>query len=456
MPTGAWLIVDDHEIVDAMAFEQVQNFHREFVLMDRDGIERHQIAHEAVGDFCVGLEVADEIAVGENAEQLAFFIGDDGGAGADVGHRFQDGANRRVGRDHGERVARPHDLMDAQKQAAPDHSGRMEAGEIFLLEAARFEQDHRERVAEREHDGGARGGREIQRTSFLLDIDVENDVRVLRQAGIRVAANGDDLHLKSRDGRQDSQHLFGLAAGAQGEDDVAVRDHAEIAMQRVQGIEHDGGRTGAGERRSDLVPDVPRFPHADHDDFAARFHALLDQLHGTAKIIVQALAQPLELENLDVENASGFFQVIHRALIVRRGLRAGKNSKIRRKRTQNPCFPPRDLIQLAVPSALTYENQPARSLPGRHSRPRPSSRETYRVPIERTRQKQKREAADAAPSSEGGWDVIPRAVRGGNFLQMFNPKAAARSMARRRMRFLTIPPMNANPRHDDSGKWKGH
>jgi hypothetical protein len=51
--------------------------------------------------------------------------------------------------------------------------------------------------------------------------------------------------------------------------------------------------------------------------------------------------------------------------------------------------------------------------------------ETYRAPIERTRQKQQRERpTPLAPGKVDG--VIPRGVRGGNFLQMFNPKAPAK------------------------------
>lgn len=84
------MIVDHHEIVDAVAFEEVQDFHSQFVLVDGDGIERHQIADETVGDFGIGLEVPDEIAVSENTEQLSVFVRDNGGAGAHFRHRFQD------------------------------------------------------------------------------------------------------------------------------------------------------------------------------------------------------------------------------------------------------------------------------------------------------------------------------------------------------------------------------
>ena len=168
-------------------------------------------------------------------------------------------------------------------------------------------------------------GARFSGTGFLLDVHIEKDVGILREARVRVAADGDDLDLKPRDGRQDPQHFLGLAAGAQGEDDVAVGHHAEVAVQRVQGIEHHRGRAGAGEGGGDLVPDMARFPHAEHHDFAARLDRLLDQVDRLGKIVVQAVAQPLELKNLHVENASGLFQIVHRPVIVRPGVRAGKN-----------------------------------------------------------------------------------------------------------------------------------
>jgi hypothetical protein len=52
--------------------------------------------------------------------------------------------------------------------------------------------------------------------------------------------------------------------------------------------------------------------------------------------------------------------------------------------------------------------------------------ETYRAPVIRQRQKQtpERKAPPLAPVPVDG--VIPRGARGGNFLQMFNPKAPAK------------------------------
>jgi hypothetical protein len=51
--------------------------------------------------------------------------------------------------------------------------------------------------------------------------------------------------------------------------------------------------------------------------------------------------------------------------------------------------------------------------------------ETYRAPVVRQRQKPTTNRKPAlAPAPVGG--AIPRGVRGGNFLQMFNPKAPAK------------------------------
>ena len=83
--------------------------------------------------------------------------------------------------------------------------------------------------------------------------------------------------------------------------------------------------------------------------------------------------------------------------------------------------------------------------------------ETYRVPIERTRQKQQRERpAPLTPAKVDG--VIPRGIRGGNFLQMFNPKAPAKYGTSQEAIVFDPAPMNTIPAQNgqtDAGKWKG-
>ena len=72
--------------------------------------------------------------------------------------------------------------------------------------------------------------------------------------------------------------------------------------------------------------------------------------------------------------------------------------------------------------------------------------ETYRAPIERTRQKQQR-VRPAPPLTRTDVDgVIPRGIRGGNFLQMFNPKAPAKYGTSQEA---------ISYDQNDPGKWKG-
>ena len=58
----------------------------------------------------------------------------------------------------------------------------MKLRKIFLVETARFQQHHRQRIAEREHHCCARRRSEVQRASFLFDVYVEKQMRVLRES----------------------------------------------------------------------------------------------------------------------------------------------------------------------------------------------------------------------------------------------------------------------------------
>ena len=63
---------------------------------------------------------------------------------------------------------------------------RMILREIALLETARLQNRHRQRIAHHEHRGGAGGGREIERTRFLRHVHVEHHIAVARERGFRV------------------------------------------------------------------------------------------------------------------------------------------------------------------------------------------------------------------------------------------------------------------------------
>ena len=84
--------------------------------------------------------------------------------------------------------------------------------------------------------------------------------------------------------------------------------------------------------------------------------------------------------------------------------------------------------------------------------------ETYRAPVIRHQKQQpkERKPPPLAPVPVDG--VIPRAVRGGNLLQMFNPKAPAKYGTSQDAVVFDPAPMHstlAQNGQTDAGKWKG-
>jgi hypothetical protein len=83
--------------------------------------------------------------------------------------------------------------------------------------------------------------------------------------------------------------------------------------------------------------------------------------------------------------------------------------------------------------------------------------QTYSSPAHPPRKQPKeRKAPPLAPVPVDG--VIPRAVRGGNILQMFNPKAPAKYGTSQDAIVYDVAPMNTIPAQNgqnDAGKWKG-
>jgi hypothetical protein len=80
--------------------------------------------------------------------------------------------------------------------------------------------------------------------------------------------------------------------------------------------------------------------------------------------------------------------------------------------------------------------------------------ETYTAPITRPRSKPRERPAPPVTQTEVD-GVIPRGIRGGNFFQMFNPRAPRKYGTSQEAISYDPSPMNVNTRHDESGKWRG-
>src|SRR5437764_73499 len=80
------------------------------------------------------------------------------------------------------------------------------------------------------------------------------------------------------------------SARAWREHGVAISNHSQIAVQGIEGIEHDRGRAGAGEGRGNLVSDVSRFSYSYHYNLAPSVDRLLHQLDRGREIGSEPLA----------------------------------------------------------------------------------------------------------------------------------------------------------------------
>ncbi|MGC3988846.1 MAG: hypothetical protein QM796_04010 [Chthoniobacteraceae bacterium] len=120
----------------------------------------------------------------------------------------------------------------------------MKAGKVVLLEAARLQQNHRQRIAEHEHIRGAGGGGEIERAGLALDAHVEMHVAVFREEGLRIAGHGHDLYVETGERGENIHQFIRLAAVAEGEHHIPIGHHTEIAVEGVEGVEHHRRRAG--------------------------------------------------------------------------------------------------------------------------------------------------------------------------------------------------------------------
>ena len=133
----------------------------------------------------------------------------------------------------------------------------------------------------------------------------------LASGGFEGAGEGNYFDRKAfQRGKQIEQFLRG-ARITQGQNDVAVVDQAEIAVQGVHAVEDDAGGTGAGEGGGDFLADVAGFADAHHHDLAALFERFDDDFHGGGEPVVQLRPHGFEGLQFNVEHFARTRQMIH-------------------------------------------------------------------------------------------------------------------------------------------------
>ena len=226
------------------------------------GRVRHDLADRAVEELDAALEVPPQVTVGEDAAERALLVHDEGRAGvpaAGAGDPRQRLPHRDRGVDGGEPVAGAHDLAHAEELPA-ERAAAVEERVVLQREVAPVGRGERERVAQG-HRGG-RGGRrgDPERARLVHRSGGEDDVGLAPEPALRIGGDGDDRHAEAPEQRHEADDLLGFAAVGEREDHVRLADPPEVPVERLGGVQIEGGRAGGGHGGGDLLPDEARLP----------------------------------------------------------------------------------------------------------------------------------------------------------------------------------------------------
>src|SRR5260221_10189240 len=161
----------------------------------------------------------------------------------------------------------------------------MERGEIVMLETAAVEKGNGEGIADGHGYRGAGSGSEIEGAGFLFYADVENDLAGFGQRGFGIAGERDDGNFEALERFEEIQDFLGFATVGDGEESVATREHAEIAVKCLSGVKKERWRAGAGKGGGDFAANQAGLAHAGDDDAA---FAGEEEIDGADKGIVEA------------------------------------------------------------------------------------------------------------------------------------------------------------------------
>ena len=94
------------------------------------------------------------------------------------------------------------------------------------------------------------------------------DVSLLCHGGAVISGDADEPYAAPLDNRYDGEDFRALAGVRDGDDDIALRDHAEVAVAGLSRMNEERWGAGACHSRGYLRGDVPGFAHAGHDNLA--------------------------------------------------------------------------------------------------------------------------------------------------------------------------------------------
>ena len=248
---------------------------------DGAGLARHYFFHAPVQQ--IRRHMPAQIAIGDDALQRACLARHTHAAQALGCHLDDRLAHGRPRGHQWHMIAGMHQLVDAAQLLAEMAAG-VKGVKIIGGKAAPFQQGDSERIAQRQHHAGGGGGGEPQRAGFLGPRQGQHHVARLGQRAVGAAGDGNQRDAHALGIGDDVAKLRRAAGIGEGNQPILRRDHAEIAMACLGGMNEQGGGSGRGERGGDLAGDMAALAHAGDNDPALDRHQQIERPANPARI----------------------------------------------------------------------------------------------------------------------------------------------------------------------------
>ena len=146
--------------------------------------------------------------------------------------------------------------------------------------------------------------RKAERAGLALDTRIDKVIAELAELRVTAAAHRDDARADAADDRQDLHDFGRLAAVGDGDDDIVLRHHTEVAVKGLSRMQEERRRARARERRRNLAADMAGLAHARHDDTGL---AGQDILHSLDKFLIDARLERQHGIRLDLQRLHSLF-----------------------------------------------------------------------------------------------------------------------------------------------------
>ncbi|MBS1271707.1 MAG: hypothetical protein MAGBODY4_00839 [Candidatus Marinimicrobia bacterium] len=172
-----------------------------------------------------------------------------------------------------------HQIVDGQQQLIAQRSAGMQERVILFVEAALFQEGDGECVSHGQHGGGAGRRRQSERTGLFRHAGIQHKIRSVAKRRIRIASNCNQSDTEPLKRRQQFDQFVRLAAVGERQHHIFSCDHTQIAVDAFGGVQINGRRASARQRRRQFARNHPGFTHPGDDDAVFRVEQLLHHLY---------------------------------------------------------------------------------------------------------------------------------------------------------------------------------